>query len=185
MAVKSKKEPGGKKPAHRSHTPARTNGRKPGPKKSHSKRRRKHGLLSAGNNTNALAMQFVEAAVGGAFGAVIYNLVPISNPMFKAAVVGGGGVLVATKMKRPLAGAGMIAVGGVKLGAAFKVPYLNDEPMEANFYDLSETQAAPMFIDQNGFRVYPINDGTGRMALEDGNLSENTESDFIYVYPNI
>jgi hypothetical protein len=148
------------------------------------KRRRKgkRGLLSAKNNNSVLAMQMVEAAIGGALGAIVFKVIPIVDPKIKALVVAGGGVLVATQMNKPLAAAGMIGVAAANLGTALKLPLLSeDENMmqETEFVEIAAPNQDMIYVDNMGQTVYPI--GGGLMINDDGELSENLQEDFITV----
>jgi hypothetical protein len=148
------------------------------------KRRRKgkRGLLSAKNNNSVLAMQMVEAAIGGAIGAIVFKVIPIVDPKIRALVVAGGGVLVATQMNKPLAAAGMIGVAAANLGTALKLPLLSeDENMmqETEFVEIAAQNQDMMYVDNMGNQVYPI--GGGLMINDDGELSENLQEDFITI----
>ena len=148
------------------------------------KRRRKgkKGLLSAKNNNSVLAMQMVEAAIGGALGAIVFKVIPIVDPKIRALVVAGGGVLVATQMGKPLAAAGMIGVAAANLGTALKLPLLSeDETMmqETEFVEIAAPGRDQIYVDNMGQTVYPI--GGGMMINDDGELSENLQEDFITI----
>jgi hypothetical protein len=148
------------------------------------KRRRKgkRGLLSAKNNNSVLAMQMVEAAIGGALGAIVFKVIPIVDPKIRALVVAGGGVLVATQMNKPLAAAGMIGVAAANLGTALKLPLLSeDENMmqETEFVEIAANAQEMVYVDNMGNQVFPI--GNGLMINDDGELSENLQEDFITV----
>jgi hypothetical protein len=142
----------------------------------------KRGLLSAKNNNSVLAMQMVEAAIGGALGAIVFKVIPIVDPKIKALVVAGGGVLVATQMNKPLAAAGMIGVAAANLGTALKLPLLSeDENMmqETEFVEIAAPGQDMIYVDNMGQTVYPI--GGGMMINDNGELSENLQEDFITV----
>lgn len=147
------------------------------------KRRRKgkRGLLSAKNNNSVLAMQMVEAAIGGALGAIVFKVIPIVDPKIKALVVAGGGVLVATQMNKPLAAAGMIGVAAANLGTALKLPLLSEDENMMQETEFVEIAAEPQqfYVDNMGNQVFPI--GGGMMMNEDGELSENLQEDFLTI----
>lgn len=147
------------------------------------KRRRKgkRGLLSAKNNNSVLAMQMVEAAIGGALGAIVFKVIPIVDPKIKALVVAGGGVLVATQMNKPLAAAGMIGVAAANLGTALKLPLLSEDENMMQETEFVEIAAEPQqfYVDNMGNQVFPI--GGGMMINDDGELSENLQEDFITI----
>jgi hypothetical protein len=145
------------------------------------RRKTKRGLLSAKNNNTVLAMQMVEAAIGGALGAIVFKIIPIVDPKIRALAVAGGGVLVATQMGKPLAAAGMIGVAAANLGTALKLPLLAEDMdmmQETEFVEI----AAPMdqfYVDNMGNQVFPI--GGGMMINDDGELSEDLQEDFITI----
>ena len=147
------------------------------------KRRRKgkRGLLSAKNNNSVLAMQMVEAAIGGALGAIVFKVIPIVDPKIRALVVAGGGVLVATQMGKPLAAAGMIGVAAANLGTALKLPLLSEDENMMQETEFVEIAAEPQqfYVDNMGNQVFPI--GGGMMMNEDGELSENLQEDFLTI----
>jgi hypothetical protein len=145
------------------------------------RRKTKRGLLSAKNNNSVLAMQMVEAAIGGALGAIVFKIIPIVDPKIRALAVAGGGVLVATQMGKPLAAAGMIGVAAANLGTALKLPLLSeDENMmqETEFVEIA-AQPQEFYVDNMGNQVFPI--GGGMMINDDGELSENLQEDFITI----
>lgn len=146
------------------------------------RRKTKRGLLSAKNNNSVLAMQMVEAAIGGALGAIVFKVIPIVDPKIRALVVAGGGVLVATQMNKPLAAAGMIGVAAANLGTALKLPLLSeDENMmqETEFVEIAANSQEMVYVDNMGNQVFPI--GNGMMINDDGELSENLQEDFITI----
>jgi len=179
MAIKRKK--GRKKTTSRATLATR---RPAAPKRRTGRRRaRKHGMLSSNNNNSVLLMQMGEAALGGIVGAVVLKVIPLSNPMIKAAAVAGAGVLVATQMKKPLIGAGMVAIAGVNLGQGLKLPFLADENFqEGQFYPVNDLQENVAYIDEHGFQTFPT--ASGYMLNENGQLSENLQEDFVVIRAN-
>jgi hypothetical protein len=146
------------------------------------RRKTKRGLLSAKNNNTVLAMQMVEAAIGGALGAIVFKIIPIVDPKIRALAVAGGGVLVATQMNKPLAAAGMIGVAAANLGTALKLPLLAEDMnmmQETEFVEIAAQNSNPMYVDSMGNQVFPI--GGGMMINDDGELSEDLQEDFITI----
>jgi len=147
-----------------------------GPMSAAPRRRRRTRRLSAmGGNMSAIITQAGMALAGGVIGKVLRNAMPDSfSPEIKAGATAAAGVVLATMVKQPLVGAGVIGSAGAyyaaTLGAKLGIPLLSAE--ETNFVRLAEAQ---IYADENGNTLKRIGN---QFFYPNGALSVYTPSDF-------
>jgi hypothetical protein len=115
------------------------------------------------------------ALAGGVLGKVLRNAMPDTfSPEIKAGATAAAGVVLATMVKQPLIGAGVIGSAGAyyaaTLGARLGIPLLSAE--ETNFVRLAEAQ---IYADENGNTLKRIGD---QFFYPNGALSVYTPNDF-------
>jgi hypothetical protein len=115
------------------------------------------------------------ALAGGVLGKVLRNAMPDTfSPEIKAGATAAAGVVLATMVKQPLVGAGVIGSAGAyyaaTLGAKFGIPLLSAE--ETNFVRLAEAQ---IYADENGNTLKRIGN---QFFYPNGALSVYTPNDF-------
>jgi len=146
------------------------------PKSAAPRRRRRVRRLSAmGGNLQAILMQAGMALAGGMAGKIIRNAMPETlSPEIKAGATAAAGVALATVLKQPLVGAGVIGSAGAyyaaTLGAKFNIPLLSAE--ETSFVRLS---AAEIYADEFGNTLKRVGN---QFYYPSGQLSNYSPSDF-------
>lgn len=139
------------------------------------RRRRVRRLSAMGGNIQAILMQTGLAIAGGMAGKIIRNAMPENlSPEIKAGATAAAGVALATVLKQPLVGAGVIGSAGAyyaaTLGAKFNIPLLSAE--ETSFVRLSEAQ---IYADEFGNTLKRVGD---QFFYPTGQLSVYKPSDF-------
>lgn len=139
------------------------------------RRRRTRRLSAMGGNMTAIITQAGMALAGGVIGKVLRNAMPDSfSPEIKAGATAAAGVVLATMVKQPLIGAGVIGSAGAyyaaTLGAKLGIPLLSAE--ETNFVRLAEAQ---IYADENGNTLKRIGN---QFFYPNGALSVYTPNDF-------
>jgi len=139
------------------------------------RRRRVNRLSAMGGNIQAILMQSAMAVAGGVAGKIIRNAMPENlSPEIKTGATVAAGVALATALKQPLIGAGVIGSAGAyyaaTLGSKFNIPLLSAE--ETSFVRLSEAQ---IYADEYGNTLKRIGD---QFFYPTGQLSSYKPSDF-------
>jgi len=139
------------------------------------RRRRVRRLSAMGGNMTAIITQAGMALAGGVLGKVLRNAMPDTfSPEIKAGATAAAGVVLATMVKQPLVGAGVIGSAGAyyaaTLGARLGIPLLSAE--ETNFVRLAEAQ---IYADENGNTLKRIGN---QFFYPNGALSVYTPNDF-------
>lgn len=146
-----------------------------GPKATPRRRRRTRRLSAMGGNVTTIITQAGMALAGGVLGKVLRNAMPDTfSPEIKAGATAAAGVVLATMVKQPLIGAGIIGSAGAyyaaTLGARLGIPLLSAE--ETSFVRLAEAQ---IYADENGNTLKRIGD---QFFYPNGSLSIYTPNDF-------
>ena len=139
------------------------------------RRRRVRRLSAMGGNMGAILMQAGMALAGGIAGKVIRNAMPETlSPEIKAGATAAAGVALATVLKQPLVGAGVIGSAGAyyaaTLGSRLNIPLLSAE--ETSFVRLSEAQ---IYADEFGNTLKRVGN---EFFYPSGQLSMYKPSDF-------
>lgn len=146
-----------------------------GPKATPRRRRRTRRLSAMGGNVTTIITQAGMALAGGMLGKVLRNAMPDTfSPEIKAGATAAAGVVLATMVKQPLIGAGIIGSAGAyyaaTLGSRLGIPLLSAE--ETSFVRLAEAQ---IYADENGNTLKRIGD---QFFYPNGALSIYTPNDF-------
>lgn len=151
------------------------------PRRRVTRRRRKYslreeGTLSARGGYANMAMQFLEAGVGGIAGKIVGSYLPIQNPWIKAVAGAGLSVLTSTQLKRPMLAAGMAATFAGDLLKSFNIIPGLSEMEETDFLNGELSQPQLVYLAPSGEPVFMQEDGD--MLYADGSDSGLSYTDY-------
>ena len=144
------------------------------------RRKKSGGMLSAGSNYKAVAVQVAMAAVGGVAGVALRNSIPDTlSDYMKAGITVAVGVGVAMVTKQPMIGAGMIGTGAAlatrKFGQDNEIKVLSEQ-MGTGYNRLSES--VNVYADEMG---QPLQRIGNQFYYANGNLSSYTPQSFMAI----
>lgn len=137
---------------------------------------REEGTLSARGGYANMAMQFLEAGVGGIAGKIVGSYLPIQNPWIKAVAGAGLSVLTSTQLKRPMLAAGMAATFAGDLLKSFNIIPGLSEMEETDFLNGELSQPQMVYLAPSGEPVFMQDDGS--MLYADGSESGLSYTDY-------